>query len=181
MTALRLKNQLSVFRETPKVHKHGKQALAISLETTGSTIRFPSYKTGDKRKSWWETGTGHVRGPLAPSGSQATKRETRGNYRWRQGLAISGTPQQHHPVVKLQKARQEEIIMGVKAWPFPGPLAGPSASQATRQEEIMMGDQDWRFPETPGSTIRCLKKNPDPLQEIVWGRKQKPDIRLRAL
>ena len=52
--------------------------------------------------------------PAALADEQGDKKA---DYDGRQGLAIS---RQHHPVLKLQDGRQEEIIMGDKDWRFPG-------------------------------------------------------------
>ena len=52
--------------------------------TPGSTIRFSSFKM------------------------------QKGDYVWRQGLAICRNPRRHHTVLKLQEGRQEETMMGDK-------------------------------------------------------------------
>ena len=93
---------------------------------------------------------------MSPFGSQTTRRETKDDCDWKQGLAVSGPPAAPNGY-QAQKGRQQEIMMGGnKDWRF---LARPRRHhpvlklQEGRQEDIMMRDNDWRFPGTPGSTI----------------------------
>ena len=69
---------------------------------------------------------GHPARPSSSQATQATKRETRGDYDGRQEMPISRDHPHHHPAPMLQEGRQEEI---------------------------MMGDKNLRVPVTPGTTI----------------------------
>ena len=61
------------------------------------------------------------RAPAPPSGSQATRMETRGDYDGRQEeMPISRHHRHHHPAPKLQERKQDQIMMGDKTWQFPG-------------------------------------------------------------
>ena len=127
-----------------------------------------------------ETRIDDIPGPSAPlSGSQVTRRETRGDDDGR-----------HYPVPKLQEERHEESMMGGKRSRFPKTpgttIRLPSCRETRgeydgrqelaiswdpwhhqpapklhklpegRHEEIMMGDKTWRFRGTPGTTINSL-------------------------
>ena len=102
----------------------------------------PSSSQATRRKTRRESMTGdsekracEFRGPpTPPSSSQAARIMTRGDDDGRQNLAISRDPWHHHPALKLQEGKQEQIIMGDKTWPFPGPSAPPSGSQAATRE-----------------------------------------------
>ena len=73
--------------------------------TPGTTIRFASYKKGRQE----EIGGKNLRVPGTPGtticsqATQATRRETRGNYIGNENVRVPGTP--------LQEGRQEQIIM----------------------------------------------------------------------
>ena len=94
-----------------------------------------------------------------PSGSPATRRETRGDFDGRQELARCRDAPQHHPVPNLQKGRQEQVLMGEELASFRDPRHHQPAPklQEGRQEEIMTGGQNLRVFGTPGTTIRFPK------------------------
>ena len=118
--------------------------------------RFPRTLGTTIQLHYHETRAGDFVGPPAPpSGSQATRREPRGDSDGRQDWRY---PRRHHPVPKLQDEREEKIMM--EDWRFP-------QTPRERQEEILMGDKDWRFPWTTGTTIRFPSYNKRDKKEIL--------------
>ena len=127
----------------------------------------------------WETKTGDFPGPPA-SGSQAARRDTRGNYAARHGLAISPYRQQNYLFFLWRKSgtpavnklwRKESDTDGRQGLDcrFPSPPAPSSGShlQERRQEETITEDKDWRFPVSPGTTTCSVVQT-----STAWGRKR---------
>ena len=83
--------------------------------------------------------------PAPPSGTQATRRETSGDYDGRQGLAISRNPQ-HHAAPKLQEGETREDINGrqeLSSSCDPRHHHPAPKLQEGRHEEMKMGDNPY--------------------------------------
>ena len=125
-----------------------------------------------------QTKTGHFPGnpaarqqrptktPAAPSSSQATRRETRGDYEGTQRLAMSRNPQQHHLLFSANLERLQKSVWGTRGG-YDGRqgLAIPGDPQqhhpllklqegGQEEWEIMVGHKVGRLPrETTPSTL----------------------------
>ena len=111
----------------------GRQGLAIPQDPRQ---HHPAHKLQDRGEQEIMIGdverrTGDLSGNPAPSGSPATRRETRRDYDGRQGLPME---------------------------PGPAPSASPATKR--RQEEIMMGDKDWLFLGTARKRLAILPGPP---------------------